>query len=97
MDNKTFEKYPFVPGGIIAFSSDLYQSIQKDDFLNSEGLMFKKARNIAYGLKMVKKAGKNVIYVHIPLLVDKNEQEPLTLDEELKKEYKEIKMKQGNI
>ena len=46
---------------------------------------------------MVKKAWKNVIYVHIPLLVDNNEQAPLTLDEELKKEYKEIKMRQGNI
>ena len=56
--------------------------------------MFKKARNIAYGLKMVNKTGKNVIYVHIPLLVDNNEQEPLTLDQELKEEYKEIKMKQ---
>ena len=37
IDNNTFEKYTFVPGGIIAFTSDLYQSVQKSDLLNPEG------------------------------------------------------------
>ena len=70
-------------------------SIEKSDLTSDGGQFYKHARNIAFGIKMLKKARDNIIYVNIPLLLDKNEQTPLTLDPELKKEYAEIHKKQS--
>ena len=57
---------------------------------HTQAQAIEKAENIAFGVKMLKAAKKNVVYIPEPLLLDRQEQEPLTLDPQLKAEYQLI-------
>lgn len=89
MEGNKYYNYPFVAGGIFAFSTDLYSSVEKSDLSVNEKF-YEKAENVAFGVKMLKAAKKNVVYIPEPLLLDRQEQEPLTLDPQLKAEYQLI-------